>query len=183
METPPWRVLAVSGSLRAAASNTELLRAAQTLAPAGMTVTLFDGLSRLPHFNPDDDDAETPPPAVADWRAQLSRADAVLFSCPEYAHGVPGALKNALDWVVGSGEFVNKPTALFQASPRGTFAHASLTETLSVMMAALMPEVSLTLPFQAGPLTESVVVSTPPLASSVRAALSSLAARLSAPPP
>jgi len=61
---------------------------------------------------------------------------------PEYAHGVPGVLKNGLDWVVGSGELVDKPVTLFNASPRGTYAQASLTETLTVMSAKVVPEAS-----------------------------------------
>src|SRR5450432_4339141 len=126
------RILAVSGSLRASSSNTALLRAAAALAPPGVAVTLYDGPGNLPHFNPDLD-GETVPPAVKDWRRSLQASDGVLFSVPEYAHGVPGVLKNALDWVVGSGEFMDKPAALFNGSPRGTYAQASLTETLTAM--------------------------------------------------
>jgi chromate reductase, NAD(P)H dehydrogenase (quinone) len=73
-------------------------------------IILYDGVSRLPHFSPDLDGENAPAP-VADWRAQLKTSDGVLISSPEYAHGVPGSLKNALDWVVGSGEFVEKPVA------------------------------------------------------------------------
>ena len=102
------RILGISGSLRASSSNTALLQAAAVLAPEGITITLYDGLSQLPQFNPDLDD-ETVRRPCNDWRASLRAADGVVFSTPEYAHGVPGALKNALDWVVGSGELVDKP--------------------------------------------------------------------------
>ena len=95
-------------------------------------MTLYEGLTELPHFNPDRDDV--PDPAVTSLRAQLQAADGVLISTPEYAHGVPGSLKNLLDWVVGSGELVDKPVALLHAS-RSPWALASIRETLSVMSA------------------------------------------------
>ena len=129
---PPILILAISGSLRAASSNTTLLRAAARLAPGHVTMTLYERLTELPHFNPDRDDV--PDPAVTSLRAQLQAADGVLLSTPEYAHGVPGSLKNLLDWVVGSGELVDKPVALLHAS-RSPWALASIRETLSVMSA------------------------------------------------
>src|SRR5882762_1143612 len=95
----PLRVLALSGSLRAKSINTAVLSAVQSLAPAGLGVTLHRGLGDLPHFNPDLDTA-TPPAAVAAWREAVNAADVLLICTPEYAHGVPGALKNALDWLV-----------------------------------------------------------------------------------
>jgi NAD(P)H-dependent FMN reductase len=129
-------ILAISGSLRGGSSNTSLLGAAVRLAP--YEVRLFDGIGALPHFNPDEEDSA--PPAVHVYRAALSDAAGVLFSTPEYAHGLPGVLKNALDWVVGTGELVDKPVALVNASPRATFAQAQLTETLTVMSAAVIAE-------------------------------------------
>ena len=90
------------------------------LAPKGMEVTIYEGLASLPHFNPDDDEeGTTPPPAVAALRALLGAADGILISTPEYAHGVPGSLKNALDWLVSDGALVDKPIALISASPVG----------------------------------------------------------------
>ena len=95
------RILAISGSLRAASSNTALLRAAGALAPEGVEVVLYEGLAGLPHFNPDLDDLDTgtAPPAVVGFRSRLDASDGVSISSPEYAHGVPGAMKNAIDWV------------------------------------------------------------------------------------
>src|SRR5678815_4802212 len=121
------RILAISGSLRRVSSNTTLLRVVGVLAPAGVEVTLYEGLADLPAFNPDLEGAE--PSSVLAFRAQLKEADGVFISSPEYAHGVPGSLKNALDWIVGSGEFVEKPVALINTSPRAFHAQASLTET------------------------------------------------------
>ena len=98
-----------------------------------------DGIGNLPHFNPELD-KEPVPPAVADFRSKLNSSAGVVISTPEYAHGVPGALKNALDWLVASGELYEKPVALFSPSPYARFAHASLIETLTVMMARLIPD-------------------------------------------
>ena len=113
-------VLAISGSLRSGSSNTILLRAAAELAPRGLSVAFYEGLGELPHFNPDLDDEANPPPQVREFRDALRAADGVMICSPEYAHGVPGSLKNALDWVVGSGELSGKPVALINASPRAT---------------------------------------------------------------
>ncbi|HXH91491.1 MAG TPA: NADPH-dependent FMN reductase [Thermoanaerobaculia bacterium] len=129
------KIIAICGSLRAHSSNRALLQAALKLAPEGMEVTIYEGLAGLPHFNPDDDEeGTTPPPAVAELRSLLAAADGILISSPEYAHGVPGSLKNALDWLVSDGALVDKPIALINASPvGGQFAQASLVETLTTM--------------------------------------------------
>lgn len=119
----------MSGSLREASKNTVALRAFE-----GEGFVLFEGLGALPHFNPDLDLAPFPA-AVLEWRAALQGAEAVVISSPEYAHGVPGVLKNALDWVVGSGELVGKPVAVVNLSPMSHHGHDSLVETLTVMMA------------------------------------------------
>jgi chromate reductase len=91
------RVLAISGSLRAASHNTALLRAASRLAPEGVEVELYDGLELLPPYN-EDHDTDEPPEEVARLRGAIARADAVLFATPEYNGSVPGQLKNAVDW-------------------------------------------------------------------------------------
>src|SRR5215469_18211087 len=133
------KVLGISGSLRTASINTALLRTAATLTPYGVTLIVYDGLGNLPHFNPELD-KEPLPPTVRDFRSQLNSSAGVIISSPEYAHGIPGVLKNALDWLVASGELYEKPVAFFNASPRTSYAQASLTETLTVMMARLIPE-------------------------------------------
>ena len=139
------KILAISGSLRRVSSNTALLKAAIALAPPGIEITLYQDLGLLPLFNPDLEGQE--PASVIDFREQIKAANAVLISSPEYAHGVTGVLKNALDWTVGSGEFTHKPVALLNASPRSIHAHASLTEIITVMMGRVVPEASLTIPF------------------------------------
>src|SRR5260370_1418906 len=138
------RILAISGSLRRSSSNSRLLRAAANLAPEGVEITLYDGLADLPHFNPDLEGSE--PSAVLDFRLQLQRSDGVLISSPEYAHGVPGSLKNALDWLVGSGELIDKPVAMLNASLVAAYAQASLNETIAVMSARVLKVAMLTIP-------------------------------------
>jgi len=140
------QILAISGSLKATSTNSALLRAAEAIAPAGMHFTFFDQqIGELPHFRPDlDEEGMTPPPAVAALRSLLAEADGVLISCPEYAHGVPGSFKNALDWIVSSGELSGKPVALLMASPSGAgHAWTALSPTLRVMEADLVFEASL----------------------------------------
>lgn len=142
-------IVAISGSLRGESSNLALLRAAARVAPAGVRIITYDGLGRIPHFNPDlDQEGGAPPASVAELRRSLIAADAVLISSPEYAHGVPGALKNMLDWLVSTGELVGKPVALLNAAPAGgAYAQASLLETLRTMNWNVVGEASRTEPF------------------------------------
>ena len=166
------RILAISGSLRAASNNTALLRAVARLAPVDISVELFRDLGNLPLFNPDIE--ATDPPVVAHFRAQLVAADAVLIASPEYAHGVTGAMKNALDWMVGCEAFVNKPVALLNASPRAIHAQASLKETISVMSALIVEEASVTVPILGSRLDETGIVSHPEISRVLREALQAL---------
>src|SRR5690349_6452119 len=115
------RIVAISGSLRTGSSNTALLRAAASQMPDGSEMLLFEGLGELPAFNPDVD-VEGTPDAVNRFRTVIGEADGVAISSPEYARGVVGALKNALDWLVGSGELYEKPVALLHVSARGEVA-------------------------------------------------------------
>ena len=142
-------LLAISGSLRAASTNSALTRAAAVLAPDGVTVTNYDGLDSLPHFSPDRD-GDAAPDAVWQWRTQVGAADGVLLITPEYAFGIPGSLKNALDWLVTSGELWRKPVAVISASPSakgGQHAHAALCLTLSALEAQIVDDGSLSIAF------------------------------------
>ncbi|OZB58240.1 MAG: FMN reductase [Lysobacterales bacterium 14-68-21] len=140
------RVLCLPGSLRAVSANRAVLEAARELAPAPLELVLYDGLAALPWFNPDDE-RDPLPPTVARLRAAVDGSDALLIACPEYAHGVPGALKNLLDWLVGCPRFPGKPVALVNASGRGSHhAQDALREILRTMSARLLDEVSGTVP-------------------------------------
>jgi NAD(P)H-dependent FMN reductase len=143
-------ILAISGSLRNTSSNTNIIKACAKSAAPDVEITLYEGLDKLPYFSPElDTESSIPPPTVHDFREQLKHADAVLFCTPEYAFGVPGVLKNALDWIVSSGEFYDKKTAVISASPMATGgdkAHASLVQTLTVMSAIITDESKLIIP-------------------------------------
>ena len=170
-------IVAISGSLRAASTNSALVRAAAALAPDGMDVTVYDGLGGLPHFSPelDGDDAPT---AVRDLRGLLGAAEGVLFCTPEYAFGMPGSLKNALDWLVTSGELWRKPVVALSASPSaigGEKAHAALLLTLSALEARVVPEGSLCIPFVTTKVTKSGDLTDDATAQALRASLDALA--------
>ncbi|MER5614271.1 NADPH-dependent FMN reductase [Streptomyces sp. NPDC002215] len=130
MPTQPV-ILLLSGSLRSGSSNETVLRTAQAVAPAGVRTVLYDGLAALPHFNPDDDVDPLPAP-VAELRAAIDDADAVLVCTPEYAGTLPGTFKNLLDWTVGGTEICDKPTAWVNAAApgRGQGAEATLRTVL-----------------------------------------------------
>jgi NAD(P)H-dependent FMN reductase len=99
-----------------------------------MEIVVWNGIGELPHFSPDID-VDPLPPSVAALRAQIARVDALAITTPEYAHGIPGSLKNALDWLVSALEPLGKPVLLVSASPSGAaFAHAHLLEVLRTMM-------------------------------------------------
>ena len=124
------RVLLVCGSLQRSSANRAALDVAQaTLSASGVEVTVFAGLGSIPPLNPDHSD--DPGEAVLAFRAEIGAADAVLFAAPEYAGAVAGVLKNALDWVVGSGKLYGKPIALLSAGTSGgVFARRDLVRTL-----------------------------------------------------
>jgi chromate reductase, NAD(P)H dehydrogenase (quinone) len=143
--TDTVRVLAISGSLRKASSNSALVSAAVRVAPAGIDVSVYGELAEVPPFNPDLD-TDPAPPGVVRFRAALVACDAILICSPEYAHGVSGVLKNALDWIVGSGELMDKPIALINASGRATLAYASLRQTLMTMSGRVVEDASVTIP-------------------------------------
>jgi chromate reductase, NAD(P)H dehydrogenase (quinone) len=168
------RGLAISGSLRRASLNTALIVAAARLAPGTVEISIYRGLAEIPPFNPDLE-SESAPEAVARFRAALQASDVVLISSPEYAHGVPGVLKNALDWVVGSGELVDKPIALINASGRATHAWASLAETLSVMSAHVIVEASITVPLDGRRFDANGIVEDAELSTALRSAVEALA--------
>ena len=141
--TKPLTVLTLSGSLRGASLNTAMLRMAADCAPPGLRVKSPRSLGDLPLFNPDLD-AHGSVAVVRLWH-DIFMADALLIASPEYAHGVSGVMKNALDWMVATGVFVAKPVVLWNASPRASHALAALHETLNVMSARLIAEASLEL--------------------------------------
>ncbi len=112
------------------------------MAPENVSTVLYDALSRIPAFNPDDD-RDPLPDAVAELREQIAAADAILFCTPEYAGALPGSFKNLLDWTVGGGEIYGKPVAWINVSSvaaptAGAAAHASLAAVLGYVGADIV---------------------------------------------
>jgi chromate reductase len=167
------RVLGISGSLREGSTNSSLLRALALLAAEPVRVRIYGGLGGLPHFNADLD-VEPGLGPVKEWREELAGARAVVISTPEYAHGLPGSLKNALDWVVRSGEFYEKPVAIINASPRAVYAQESLREVLTTMGARVLPEASVTIPLLGAKLTTEEIAGNGQYAGALREALRAL---------
>jgi NAD(P)H-dependent FMN reductase len=127
------KLLAIAGSMRLSSSTAALVRASARLAPPGAVVEIYEGLAALPHFSPDLDVEPLPPP-VAALRAAIGSSDGLVIATPEYAHGMPGALKNALDWLVSATEPIGLPVLLVSASPGGAgHAHAQFSEVLRTM--------------------------------------------------
>jgi NAD(P)H-dependent FMN reductase len=163
-------VIAISGSLRTRSSNTALLRAMARIAAPAVSIDLYEGIDALPHFNPDVEEV-APPEVVIDLRSRLNRACGVLISSPEYAHGVPGVLKNALDWLVGAGELVGKPVAVINASPYATHANASLLETLRVMSWGVVADACVSVPLAGRRLDEAGIASDPEISATLKRAI------------
>jgi len=134
------RLLGLSGSLRRVSTNTALLHALADNAPAGVTLEVSDLIGTLPIFNPDREGELTPPEVEAFGRS-IREADGLIFSCPEYAHGIPGGIKNALDWMVSRDEIPDKPALIVRASTRSDFALSALQEVLRTMSLRLKPEI------------------------------------------
>ncbi len=126
------KIIAISGSTRHRSTNLTLINTIKDLYADKLDISIFQGLSDIPHFNPDLD-TDNPPKFVADFRKHLNEADGILICTPEYAMGVPGTLKNAIDWTVSSMEFSHKPVALITASSSGQKGHLSLMETLKII--------------------------------------------------
>lgn len=139
-------VIALCGSQSAKSANLQLINEVKRLSNKQFNVEVFTGLNQLPHFNPDLD-GESAPASIAAFRSALRQADGVLICTPEYAMGVPGTMKNALDWLVSSMELSNKPVALITASTSGEKAHASITGTLNILEARMTSDMQLWIPF------------------------------------
>jgi NAD(P)H-dependent FMN reductase len=153
------RILLVSGSTRGGSTNTALLRTAAAAPPAGVEAALYEGMTDLQHFNPDDD-IDPVPPAVADLRARIAAADAVLFCTPEYAGALPGTFKNLLDWTVGGPEMYGKPVAWVNASgspTRAAKAHDSLETVLRTIHADVVPPACAHVPVPRGRVVDGLV--------------------------
>jgi NAD(P)H-dependent FMN reductase len=151
------KILTVCGSLRANSSNRALLRAYGRLVPSSISVQHYEQLGELPHFNPDLD-GQTVPHEVAALRGLVAAAGALLISTPEYAHGLPGSFKNALDWLVSDPAFAGKPVVILHASRGSTWALDSLREVLRTMSATIIESASISLPLGTNQVDEAAIL-------------------------
>lgn len=140
------KVLAIPGSTRQHSSNLSIINAIVDLYKDDLYITVYNGIGNLPQFNPDDDITDVHP-EVAAFRQLLAVADGILICTPEYARGVPGALKNAVDWTVSSSSFPHKPTVLITASTDGNYGHKALLETLKAIEAGEVEQLQMVIPF------------------------------------
>lgn len=135
-------LLALSGSLRKASYNTAALKALQQLAPEDVEI-IMGQIKDLPLFNPDRENETIP--ALQELKAALAEADGLIIASPEYAHGISGPLKNALDWLVGAAEFPYKPIMLINTSPRAQHGPLALREVLKTMSGCIVEEAGVTI--------------------------------------
>jgi len=137
------RLLALSGSLRDRSYNTAAIQALKVLAPEDVSIRIGN-IASLPLFNPDREDEAIP--AVMALKHELKASHGLIIASPEYAHGVSGPLKNALDWLVSGDEFPSMPVMLVNTSPRAHHALAALREILVTMAGYLVEDAHVTLP-------------------------------------
>ena len=177
----PLNVLALCGSLRKASVNAALLRAAARLAQPGADIEIADWLGRLPLYNPDLEDVideREVPRAVHALRLAVAAADAILIASPEYAHGISGTIKNALDWLVSFEPFIHKPVAIINVSPRAHHADDALRETLRTMSAGLVGERSFAVELLGAHMDEAAMAASPEVAAVVGEAMAALRAEI-----
>ncbi len=138
------RVVGVCGSLQRVSANRAVLEAVAAIVDhMGHQWVWSTPLDQVPHFNPDLDPDDAGP-ALASWRADIAAADAVVIASPEYAHSLPGSLKNALDWLVGGGELYDRPVGLASAGlSGGRRALDALAQTLAAQGAEVVGRVEI----------------------------------------
>lgn len=176
------RILLISGSTRGGSTNTALLRTAAAAAPDGVEAVLYDGMTALPHFNPDDDRDPLPEP-VAGLRARIAAADAVLLCTPEYAGAMPGSFKNLLDWTVGGIEMYQKPVAWVRASrspERGRHAHESLATVLGYLHSDVVADACVHIGVAREMVGEDGTIADPDVRRRIAGVLATLAAHVDA---
>ena len=171
-----FRILGLSGSLRKASYNSAALSALSALAPAHIEVVVFEGMADLPLFNPDREDERIP--AVAALRSQLKNSDGLIIASPEYAHGISGVLKNALDWSVSGEEFVHMPVMFINTSPRAHHALAALHEVVKTMSGQILENACVAIPLLGSNLDAKGILAHPEISASLHSSLITFCAEI-----
>lgn len=130
------KILAISGSTRKQSSNETILQSIADWYKDELDVKIYDGIDKLPHFNPDMT-GEKSPEVVKDFQEQIKNADGVLICTPEYVFSLPGSLKNAIEWNVATTVFSRKPLATIVASASGEKAFESLNLIMTTLECSL----------------------------------------------
>ncbi|GET23220.1 NADPH-dependent FMN reductase [Prolixibacter denitrificans] len=136
MTSSKKKILAISGSTKQQSVNLAMLKAIAATYSGRITVDLYDGIDKIPHFNPDKD-TDTPPESVVDFRNRIATSDGVIICTPEYVFSLPGSLKNAIEWTVSTTIFSKKPVALIVAAASGEKAIESLRLIMSTLDATV----------------------------------------------
>jgi NAD(P)H-dependent FMN reductase len=166
-------ILVINGSTRARSTNSLFIKAITQLAGDRARFTVCPSVAGLPHFNPDLD-VDPAPGAVTHFRDLLRAADGLLICTPEYAMGVPGSLKNALDWTVSSADLRLKPTMLVTASLSGEKAQAALFGTLTVLEAVISPKTMVLVQFARTKVSSDGTITDAQALADIRRALDAL---------
>ena len=162
------KLLALSGSLRKASYNTHAINALKALAPSNVDITIGE-IAELPLFNPDRERDDIP--ALKKLKSDLKQSSGLIIATPEYAHGISGPMKNALDWLVSGDEFPYKPIMLINTSPRASHAQQALVEVLTTMSGHVIEASCLSIPLLSSDLDAEGIVANPDLADALLARL------------
>ncbi len=127
-------ILAIIGSASENSSNEKLVNIIGTLTSDVFNLSVFKGLKSLPHFDPELSNNK-PPKEIIDFRTKIDQSDGIIICTPEYIFGIPGGLKNAIEWCVATTVFSNKPTGLITASADGQKGHEELQLIMKTVMA------------------------------------------------
>lgn len=162
------QLLAISGSLRKASYNLTSLQALKLISANYIDINIVS-LENLPLFNPDKEGDNIA--AVLALKDNIKQSDGLIIASPEYAHGISGVLKNALDWLVSGEEFINLPIMLINTSPRASHAQLMLREVLVTMSANIIEKATLTIPLLGSNKEKQDIIADPTLSSQLDAAL------------
>ncbi|MEP2653950.1 MAG: NADPH-dependent FMN reductase [Paraglaciecola sp.] len=171
------QILAISGSLRKASYNSAAINALKILAPSDVEIVIGE-IGDLPLFNPDRESEHIPP--LLKLKNALDKSSGLILATPEYAHGISGPLKNALDWLVSGKEFPYKPIMLINTSPRASHAQASLKEVLITMSGNLIENAHVSVPLLSSKLDSGGIIKSEKIANILSIGLSEFCSEIKA---
>ena len=171
------KILALSGSLRKASYNTAAINALKVLAPSYVEIVVGE-IGDLPLFNPDRENEHIP--SLVKLKNSINESSGLILATPEYAHGISGPLKNALDWLVSGVEFPDKPIMLINTSPRASYAQESLREVLITMSGSLIERAHVSIPLLGSELDSVGIIKSEEIASALKVGISEFCSEIEA---